>query len=183
MKTNKQNIIIGGVLLVTLGLFLTAYDKGQENMRKRQQERIEQGLREVEEHNRQLKMEQDSIQRVQEYQSNMKDSIKIMKTYCEGPNSAGGVDVNIIWKNNTKRTIKYMRFHTVALNAVGDMVPCTIRGYDRWLKVTGPIKSGRVDGYGTYWDCVFYNHSIRKVKVLEYEIEFMDGETITIPVS
>jgi hypothetical protein len=52
-----------------------------------------------------------------------RDSIQIVKKYTSEPNSAGGVDLNIIWKNKSKRTVKYARFEVSAINAV----PITVK--------------------------------------------------------
>lgn len=109
-----------------------------------------------------------------------KDSIQIIKKYTSDPNSAGGVDLNIIWKNKSKRTIKYARFKVSAINAVDDEVYSEISVYDgpKWVTVTGPVKPNQVDGYGTYWSCVWYNHTIQKCKIRSVELEYMDGSKI-----
>jgi len=120
---------------------------------------------------------EDSIIRVESF----KDSIKLIKYYTSNPNSVGGVDCNIVWKNNTKRTIKYMRFGVVAVNGVDDPVTCRIRDrYITYVRVTGPIKSKTTDGWNTYWENIWYNHSIKKMKIHSYEIEFMDGEKVEV---
>ena len=100
------------------------------------------------------------------------------------PNSAGGVDLNIIWKNKTKRVIKYARFQVAAINAVNDEVYSTISIYPgtEWVKVTGPVKPNQVDGYGTYWSCVWYNHTIKRCKIETVRLEFMDGSEIEFPI-
>jgi len=109
-----------------------------------------------------------------------KDSIQIIKKYTSEPNSAGGVDLNIIWKNKSKRIIKYVRFGVSAINSVNDEVYSEISVYDspQYLKVTGPIKPNQTYGYGTYWDCVWYNNSIRKCKIRSVEIQYMDDSKI-----
>jgi hypothetical protein len=114
----------------------------------------------------------------QKIQIAFRDSIQIIKCYTYEPNSAGGVDFNIIWKNKTHRTIKYVRFGVDAINAVGDVVPCEIRGYNQGFKVTGPIRSGEVNGYGTFWECGWYNHSITKAKIRTVRITFMDDSEV-----
>lgn len=37
----------------------------------------------------------------------VKHSVKILKAYLSSPNSAGGVDAHLVWKNVSKKTIKY----------------------------------------------------------------------------
>jgi hypothetical protein len=109
----------------------------------------------------------------------LRDSIQIVKAYTSDPNSAGGVDLHIIWKNKAKRTIKYLTFYVKAINAVGDEVFTEI-GYSGKATLTGPVKPGVTYGYGGYWDCFWYNSDIRKCKVTRVELEFMDGTEITI---
>ena len=133
------------------------------------------------------KMRADSIQNVQDSLKLIeayKDSIQIIKKYVSEPNSAGGVDLNIIWKNKTKRVIKYARFQVAAINAVNDEVYSTISIYPgtEWVKVTGPVKPNQVDGYGTYWSCVWYNHTIKRCKIETVRLEFMDGSEIEFPI-
>jgi hypothetical protein len=133
------------------------------------------------------KMRADSIQNVQDSLKLIeayKDSIQIIKKYVSEPNSAGGVDLNIIWKNKTKRVIKYARFKVSAINDVNDEVYSTISIYPgtEWVKVTGPVKPNQVDGYGTYWSCVWYNHTIKRCKIETVRLEFMDGSEIEFPI-
>ena len=72
-----------------------------------------------------------------------KNSIEIIKYYTSSPNSAGGVDCNIIWKNLSEKTVKYARFTVVPYNKVNDRVKCK---YDyngngeKIVEVTGPVK-------------------------------------------
>jgi hypothetical protein len=123
---------------------------------------------------------QDSLKLIETY----KDSIQIIKKYVSEPNSAGGVDLNIIWKNKTKRVIKYALFQVAAINAVNDEVYSTISIYPvtEWVKVTGPVKPNQVNGYGTYWSCVWYNHTIKRCKIESVRLEFMDGSEIEFPI-
>ena len=45
---------------------------------------------------------------------------KDLDTWKPGPNSAGGVSVQIIFQNDTQKTIKYVYFDVVPYNAVKD---------------------------------------------------------------
>ena len=109
-----------------------------------------------------------------------KDSIQIIKKYTSDPNSAGGVDLKIIWKNKSKRTIKYARFEVSAINAVDDEVYSEVEVYNtpKYAEVTGPIKPNQVHGYDTYWNCFWYNGTIQKCKIRSVELEYMDGSKI-----
>lgn len=111
-----------------------------------------------------------------------KNSIEIIKYYTSSPNSAGGVDCNIIWKNLSEKTVKYVRFTVVPYNEVNDRVKGE---YDyngdgeKTVLVTGPVKSKQIDGNGTYWDCLWYNWSIDYMLITGIEIEYLDGSIIS----
>jgi len=177
MKEKIQNFAILGAVIATVSLFIAASSHNDEIVQQRTEALAKQ--RQMEKREQAIK---DSLAMVESNRlASYKDSIAIIKTIASDPNSAGGVDCEIRWKNNTHRTIKYMVFQVQALNAVGDIVPCSIRGYDvDNLKVTGPIKPGQTYGYNNYWDCVWYNHSITKCMVTGYTIIFMDDESIDV---
>lgn len=109
----------------------------------------------------------------------LKHTIKIKSAYLSSPNSASGVDAIVYYVNKSKKTIKYLTWEGNAINAVGDMVPCDIRNYYSYRgKDTGPIKPGKTGG-GT-WSCAWYNWTAKKLKLVQIEIEYMDGSTETI---
>lgn len=111
----------------------------------------------------------------------VKHSVKILKAYLSSPNSAGGVDAHLVWKNVSKKTIKYLTWSGYPVNAVGDAVACEIRGRsESGGKVTGPIKPGTTYGYGYYWECLWYNYSAKKLVLTGIDIEYMDGSTMRI---
>jgi hypothetical protein len=114
-----------------------------------------------------------------------KDSIQIIKRYTSDPNSAGGVDFNLVWKNKSKRTIKYAKFEVSAINAVDDEVYSEHSIYNKaeWVRVTGPIKPGQTEGYGSYWSCLWYNWTIKRSIVRNVELEYMDGTIVTFPIN
>lgn len=126
------------------------------------------------------KHRQDSIKRAERIEL-LKHTIRIKKAYISTPNSAGGVDATIIFKNVSNKTIKYFRWSGYPINAVGDPVSCTIRDYcESGGKATGPIKPGVTFGYGRCWECLWYNYSAKKLILTGAEIEYMDGSTISI---
>lgn len=111
----------------------------------------------------------------------LKNTIKIKKVYLSSPNSAGGVDAHLVWKNVSNKTIKYLTWSGYPINAVGDPVSCEARGtIEGGGTVTGPIKPGATDGYGTYWDCLWYNYSAKNLVLTDIYIEYMDGSSIHI---
>ena len=123
---------------------------------------------------------QDSLKRARRIEL-LKNTIKIKKAYLSSPNSAGGVDAHLVWKNVSNKTIKYLNWSGYPINAVGDPVSCEARGtIEGGGKVTGPIKPGATYGYGTYWDCLWYNYSAKKLVLTDIYIEYMDGSSINI---
>lgn len=123
---------------------------------------------------------QDSLRRAKRIEL-LKNTIKIKKAYLSSPNSAGGVDAHLVWKNVSNKTIKYLNWSGYPINAVGDPVSCEVRGtIEGGGMVTGPIKPGTTYGYGTYWDCLWYNYSAKKLVLTEINIEYMDGSSIHI---
>lgn len=126
------------------------------------------------------KKSQDSLKRAKRIDL-LKNTIKIKKSYLSSPNSAGGVDAHLVWKNVSNKTIKYLNWSGYPINAVGDPVSCEARGtIEGGGKVTGPIKPGATYGYGTYWDCLWYNYSAKKLVLTGIYIEYMDGSSINI---
>jgi hypothetical protein len=104
-----------------------------------------------------------------------KNEVKIIKFYTTDPNSAGGVSCDIIWKNISSKTIKYIHFLVAPYNAVDDKVTCSIRGYSSArIQSTGPFKPGKTYGYGNEWDNVWYNYSIKRMKIESVEVEYMN---------
>ena len=77
-----------------------------------------------------------------------KHNIKILSAYPQ-MNSVGGAEPEIIWRNDSGKTIKYIFFTALPINAVGDVVSCRITGdtYSR-LKSTGPYEPFNVSNFG-----------------------------------
>ena len=106
--------------------------------------------------------------------------IKIKSAKVENINSAGGTDFSIEWINCSPKIIKYITFTVVPYNAVGDPVldhyqyDATFRG-----QCTGPYN--RMDGESpAYWRLAWYNNSIKTVKIVGIDIEYMDGDSVTL---
>lgn len=120
-------------------------------------------------------------QQEQAKREKIRSSILISKVSTDNPNSAGGVNFRVVWKNTSDKVIKYCFFTVVPYNAVGDIVSCTIRHESEYTgKVTGPIAPGQWYGEGKYWDCAWYNNSIVKAKLKKVVINYMDGTSIQI---
>ena len=131
----------------------------------------------------------DSIKRVEKQKldsilherrlNDVKKSIKIKSAYLSHPNSAGGVDAYFYYKNCSNKTIKYLTWEGVPINAVGDPVSCDIRGYLIFHgKDTGPIKPNASGG--GVWECAWYNWTAKKLDIIGVKIEYMDGSTFEI---
>ena len=109
------------------------------------------------------------------------NSVKITKLAVSTPNSAGGVDVYLNFYNNSDKTIKYANFRVEAYNAVDDPVSCEIRGNSvAGLKYTGPVYGYTYSDTDIYWDCIWYNSTIKYCKLVEATIDYMDGTSVTI---
>ena len=114
--------------------------------------------------------------------SDYRSYIQLLSVTTSEPNSAGGIDLYIKWKNTSEKTVKYAYFTCDLYNAVDDKVENDISGrYSFVGKVTGPIDPGAVYGNNTHWGNAWYNHSGKYAKITEIELEYMDGTDITIP--
>jgi len=114
---------------------------------------------------------------------NIKSSIKVSKVWTAKPNSAGGVDLYINWKNLSDKVIKYVYFTIEPYNSVNDIVTCTIRHYSKFTaQDDGPFKKGQgTSGTAYYWENAWYNHSIKGANLKSVRIIYMDGDTLDIP--
>jgi hypothetical protein len=112
---------------------------------------------------------------------NARKLIRVISCYTNSPNSAGGVDLNIVWKNNSNKTIKYIFFDVIPYNSVGDAQYCEIRRTSQYRgKVTGPISPGETYGYNRVWECAWYNNTIIRVQLVGVDITYMDGTSVSI---
>lgn len=109
--------------------------------------------------------------------------IRITKLKFSEPNSAGGVDLFIGFKNMSDKVIKYAYFTVKPYNAVDDPVYCTIRN-ESLMRVndTGPYKKGEglAGNYDGFWECLWYSYDIDRIELEEITIEYMDGTKITL---
>lgn len=151
--------------------------------------RLRDSIRQAEKHKREVeKHYRDSIKLVREAQRN--DSILSAcrarneyltlfrkKIYV---NSAGGVDVVLYYRNNSKKSIKYVWITVKFYNNVDDPITCDIkRTTTAQLEYTGPLESGE-SARGS-WGHVFYNYSAEYIKITEIKIQYMDNSVVTLP--
>lgn len=125
------------------------------------------------------------IKQKQEAERSAKDKarsiIRVKSVHTSSPNSASGVDLNIVWQNKSNDIIKYADFAVEAYNAVGDAVKCDISRESIFSgRVTGPINPGQWYGNDTRWKCAWYNYSIKSAKLTQIVIEYMNGSTTTL---
>jgi outer membrane murein-binding lipoprotein Lpp len=110
-----------------------------------------------------------------------KSIVRVSKVYPGKPNSAGGVDVYISWRNNSDKVIKYIVFAVEPYNAVNDKVGSEIGNFSMFRgKSTGPFNKGEGSSGNTYWENAWYNNTIKSVQLKGVEIEYMDGSTIDL---
>ncbi len=95
-----------------------------------------------------------------------------------GPSFTGSFDVMFHLDYHGGQAIKYCIISCVPVNAVGDIVACTMtNAIERRLEITGPINPGS-DVYG--FKNVWYNPTIAKVNITKVEILYMDGSSESI---
>lgn len=124
----------------------------------------------------------------------LKKIITIAGVNVSKPNSAGGCNVTIAFKNTSKKEIKYIYYTVTPYNGVKDVVCCDIRDYSSTLlQKTGPIEPGYANyvedwGYNSdyyvtvsgRWSNVWYNYGIKYIKLNKIKIEYMDGSILII---
>lgn len=106
----------------------------------------------------------------------------IYHCYSNPPNSAGGVDVEINFTNDSKSEIKYITFMVTPYNAVNDPVASEIGGMvQAALTGTGPYpQSQKGDLYTLLWENVWYNSTVDFALINSVNIEYMDGSKVTL---
>ena len=171
---NYKILLFGGIALVFL-IFMLIFSLKSQNQRNAQQNQVlvEDSIKEEKE-----KAVQDSIANAKRANL-LKHTVKITSAYLSSPNSAGGCDATLYYKNLSNKTIKYFCWTGYCKNAVGDRVECEIRGDEFFAgRDTGPVRPGKSSG-GT-WDCIIYNYSAEKLIITDVDITYMDGTHINI---
>lgn len=105
--------------------------------------------------------------------------LRINNSELSGPNSAGGCDYKLYFRNVSKKTIKYLDWYGTAYNAVDDPCSCEIRGTSFCSgQCVGPIFAG--DDRWSSWSCVIYNYSAETIKLDHIRIEYLDGTSVSL---
>ncbi|WP_288681777.1 Ig-like domain-containing protein [uncultured Eubacterium sp.] len=103
-----------------------------------------------------------------------------MTEFKFGTNSVGGIEPYIKIRNNTKKTIKYVRATVRFYNAVGDPAYCEITGRNYVnIRLIGPIKGGHTATYDYDGNPVAYNDTVSKLRIKSITVEFSDGTVKT----
>ena len=122
-------------------------------------------------------------ERQKKRETELKSIVRLTKLKAGTPNSVGGVDLFIGFKNLSDKTIKYITFEVAPYNAVGDMVYCEIRDTAIFRgQATGPYAKGEglAGNSSEYWSCAWYNSTIKSVELRSIDIEYMDGTRQTL---
>ena len=89
-------------------------------------------------------------------------------------NSAGGVEPDIKFTNNSDKQIAYVYFTIEFYDRMGTPAYCSIKSTTQQrLKFTGPLNAGATKYTG--WEPVIYNSTVGAIKPLTIEIIFTDG--------
>ena len=186
MIVKKHLIVILLLLIFTLFAYFLYNKCSNSHVIKEEEKRIQDSIdRENIRYNDSIKYVNDSIELVKdsikqaERINLLKHSVKITSAWLSNPNSAGGVDANIYYRNLSDKTIKYLIWTGYPINAVGDRVGCEIRGFEDFRgKDTGPVKPGHSGG--GCWGCAWYNYSAKKLIITKIEIIYMDNSSLEI---
>lgn len=101
-----------------------------------------------------------------------------IKCHVSPPNTAGGIDVEMSFKNLSDKTIKYITWGGYFINAVNDKIQNEVGDDNIECKFTGPLKPDKAKS--TYWENVFYNSTAKKLKIDYIEIQYMNGFKVEI---
>lgn len=84
--------------------------------------------------------ERKAAEAAKSMEERIKDNIRIGGVVVDDINSADGVSIQILWRNESDKDIKYLRFSVTPYNAVGDKVSSSIGGRSTIsCKITGPL--------------------------------------------
>lgn len=120
----------------------------------------------------QLREEREKFKKA-EKAKDIQQGPEIRLVYLGSPNSAGGVDVDIIWANKTNKRVKYAYFTLTPYNKVDDKCYSQIgQRSTTIIKAIGPYEMGI---YKSEWENIWYNHSISYCILTKVSFEYMDG--------
>ena len=131
------------------------------------------------EDSKQIELSDGTIQNVSWPTEKVKSPITISE-WTWTRDSAGGVEWDFRFTNNTDKTVKYIVMEWYCYNAVGDLVYDEIsRKASHGIKFTGSLEAGKTSDLMCN-STLFYNHSYHTSKLTKLTVEFMDGTVIHI---
>lgn len=105
-------------------------------------------------------------------------ALRINYHYLHSRDYFGGWSYDLNITNMSSKTIKYVTWTAVLHNAVGDRVPCDIRGNEPIKRrITGPLISGCKGSYR--WNNIVYSFDASYIYFTKIEIIYMDGSTVS----
>lgn len=112
----------------------------------------------------------------------VKSLIKIEKAPLYKNNYTGELELDIIWVNNSPKTIKYIYFTAGIKNSVGDYFTKDGQKFAIYQQI-GPFKTNyRKPNDGAYWPTGLYRNKdeVGAAVINKVEIIYMDGSSATI---
>jgi hypothetical protein len=105
--------------------------------------------------------------------------IFILGYSTKDPNSAGGISCFVTFKNISDKRSKYVYFTIIPYNIVDDITRSTIDGKsEAILEHTGFLLPG--EEFRSDWENVWYNNTIKYMKIIGIKVVFDDNSTIDI---
>ena len=101
-------------------------------------------------------------------------TIEVGPIHTKDPGFMNGVEIFHHFYNAGEKEIKYITFHYLAYNSVGDVVMCTVKKEaEARGRLTGPIRSKYV-GH-VRWENMWYNPTISTARITKIYIQYMDN--------
>lgn len=90
-----------------------------------------------------------------------------------------GTSVKVEVYNPTKKTIKYLYFTFLGLNAVKDKIVDSRKGTSSiQTRAIGPIEPGQTGSYN--WEYVWFTDLVATARITQIKVQYMDGTTKVI---
>ena len=112
---------------------------------------------------------------VKAFESHKRHGLTIIKaSIADVSEHTEGTSFKVRVSNPTEKTIKYITFSVVGLNAVGDPVRDRIKGGPTMVvRAIGPIEK---DEGGTYnWEYMWHTDIVEKFRITEVKVQYMDN--------
>jgi hypothetical protein len=159
------------LILTVIGIGFYAYDEDKQRQRLEQLEIESSNQYQQRLYNEREMEEKENLARIQDSikKGAYRDSIQIVNITTSKPNKDGRIDLDILWKNDTRKVISLISFKVVGMNDVGQEMETN------YVRVMGPIKPKKVSGKDTYWESIWNNGNIKETVIRDVYVEFTDG--------